>query len=110
MGPAGIASLHFRLEGMGELILLETHTPIEPLAQAVTFQWWAEKSVPTLMAWYITSVWISQVVNDINIWENKRYVDKPGLSVMDGPVPVLRRWYKQFYSENSRRRGDPLEW
>ena len=34
---------------------------------------------------------------DVEIWEHKRYVDKPILCDGDGPVGRLRRWYKQFY-------------
>jgi hypothetical protein len=34
--------------------------------------------------------------------ENKVYVPKPLLVRGDGPVPKLRRWYSQFYSDVNR--------
>jgi len=37
--------------------------------------------------------------NDIPIWETKRYHEKPILSAADGPIHVLRKWCRQFYSE-----------
>lgn len=37
------------------------------------------------------------VMQDVPIWENKRYLDKPLLTIEDGPVALYRRWVKQFY-------------
>jgi len=110
LGACSIVHFRFHFEGVGDIVLIQTHTPLEPLAQRTHFEWWADKSVPSLLAWYVTGIWISQVHNDVGIWENKIYLQKPGLSGADGPVGPLRRWYKQFYSESSRRRGDRLEW
>jgi len=110
LGACGIVHFRFHFEGLGDIVLIQTHLPLEPLSQQTHFQWWADKKVPSLLAWYVSGIWISQVVNDINIWENKIYLQRPGLSGADGPVVPLRRWYKQFYSESSRRRGDRLEW
>ena len=36
---------------------------------------------------------------DIPIWSHKRHLREPMLTGDDGPVPVFRRWYAQFYSE-----------
>jgi hypothetical protein len=35
---------------------------------------------------------------DIPIWENKLYRDKPVLSTADGPIREFRAWAEQFYS------------
>jgi len=37
------------------------------------------------------------IEQDIPIWENKRYQERPILSVVDGPILQFRRWAKQFY-------------
>ena len=37
---------------------------------------------------------------DIPIWSHKRHMREPTLTGDDGPVPVFRRWYAQFYSES----------
>jgi phenylpropionate dioxygenase-like ring-hydroxylating dioxygenase large terminal subunit len=36
---------------------------------------------------------------DIPIWSHKRHLRRPLLAAGDGPVPVFRRWFNQFYSE-----------
>ncbi|MGZ3422189.1 MAG: Rieske 2Fe-2S domain-containing protein [Polyangiales bacterium] len=41
---------------------------------------------------------IDDVRQDVPIWENKRYVERPLLAAGDGPIPVYRRWAQQFYS------------
>ena len=35
---------------------------------------------------------------DIAIWENKKYRERPTLCDGDGDLGALRRWYKQFYT------------
>ena len=39
-----------------------------------------------------------QMGEDIPIWERKRYYAKPLLCDGDGPLPVYRRWMRQFFS------------
>lgn len=39
-------------------------------------------------------------MQDIEIWENKRYVDRPRLCRDDGPVFRFRRWYRQFLPDD----------
>jgi 3-ketosteroid 9alpha-monooxygenase subunit A len=39
----------------------------------------------------------AQVQADIQIFENKRHVEKPLLCDGDGPIPIFRRWAEQFY-------------
>ena len=38
------------------------------------------------------------IEQDIPIWENKRYRERPLLSDADGPIMQFRRWYHQFYA------------
>ena len=38
------------------------------------------------------------IEQDIPIWENKRYRDRPHLSDADGPILTFRRWYRQFHA------------
>ena len=37
------------------------------------------------------------IEQDIPIWENKRYRERPLLSDADGPIMQYRRWYQQFH-------------
>jgi len=35
---------------------------------------------------------------DIALWENKRWRDRPTICEGDGPIGRLRTWYRQFYA------------
>jgi 3-ketosteroid 9alpha-monooxygenase subunit A len=39
-----------------------------------------------------------QFTQDVPIWENKIYRERPMLTKNDGPVAQYRRWFRQFYS------------
>ncbi len=39
-----------------------------------------------------------QFAQDVPIWENKIYRERPMLTTNDGPVTQYRRWFRQFYS------------
>lgn len=41
---------------------------------------------------------ITDVRQDVPIWENKRYVERPALAAGDGPIALYRRWARQFYA------------
>ena len=56
--------------------------------------WDSEKAIP--LTWTDSDVWAA----DIPIWSNKKHLTRPLLIGDDGPVPQMRRWYRQFYSEN----------
>jgi cholesterol 7-dehydrogenase len=81
---------------------------VAPLEQQVSFRWFAEPHIPRLMVSYVVGSWISQWRNDIEIWENKIYRQRPLLAKGDGPVHRLRRWLRQFYPDHSSRSsGEP---
>ena len=42
-----------------------------------------------------------QFTQDVPIWENKIYRERPMITRADGPVSQYRRWFRQFYSEAS---------
>lgn len=98
MGPGSMVSFRFTIPSLGEIVMFQCHTPLEPCRMNVTFFWYAEKSVPRFLVWYVVGNWIAQWRNDIFVWENKVYKSKPVLVRGDGPVAKLRRWYSQFYS------------
>jgi nitrite reductase/ring-hydroxylating ferredoxin subunit len=41
----------------------------------------------------------ADVRQDFRIWENKVYAERPLLAKGDGPIPLYRRWCRQFYPE-----------
>ena len=44
-----------------------------------------------------------QMREDMVIWENKVFHERPALADTDGPVMTFRTWAKQFYVD-----GDPV--
>lgn len=41
--------------------------------------------------------YVEDFAKDFPIWENKRYLDRPGLAKGDGPIGTYRKWCEQFY-------------
>lgn len=41
---------------------------------------------------------LDDVGQDRDIWENKCYLERPGLVKGDGPIGPFRRWTRQFYA------------
>ncbi len=100
-GPGSVVNFRFDIPDLGKMELMQTHLPVGPLEQQVNFRWFSDPKIPRPVSWYIVGNWISQWKQDIDIWENKVYLDRPMLSKDDGPVQRMRRWYKQFYPETS---------
>ncbi|NVB39676.1 Rieske 2Fe-2S domain-containing protein [Pseudenhygromyxa sp. WMMC2535] len=97
IGPGSVVTFRFTIPDMGEIVMFQTHLPLSPMEQKVDFHWFADKSMPRLLVSYVIGNWVSQWANDIDIWENKIYLDKPILAKGDGPIHRMRRWYSQFY-------------
>ncbi len=100
-GPGGFVRFDFDLNGRGRVVMMHSHTPIGPLSQHVRFKWWSEKRVPKLLASYVVGEWVTQWRQDVPIWEDKIYHERPMLTESDGPVARLRKWYSQFYPSGS---------
>ncbi len=96
-GPGGVVTFRFVIPEMGSIIMFQTHLPEKPLSQRVRFRWYAERKIPSALVSYVIGNWISQWREDISIWENKVYRDKPMLVPGDGPVHRMRAWFSQFY-------------
>ena len=96
-GPASVVTFRFIVPDAGEILMFQTHLPVQPLEQRVHFQWFASRSMPRWLVFYVVGNWISQWRNDIAIWENKIHLRKPLLVPGDGPIHRLRRWFQQFY-------------
>eukprot|EP00937_MAST-01D_sp_MAST-1D-sp2_P002880 g2880.t1 len=95
----------------GEMRQLKTILPIEPFKQFVESRWYAERSVPRVVAWFFSLIGARALEQDREVWENKMYRAKPLLVCGDGPFPAFMRWYGKFYSESSAAVGKhQLEW
>ena len=99
-GPGSIVKFDFQIPGVGEITLFQTHTPIEPLKQRVTFRWFAARRAPRLLVSLVIGSWVSQWRQDAEIWKHKVYRQRPLWAAADGPLSQMRRWYRQFYPED----------
>ena len=97
IGPGSVVTFRFTIPDVGEIVMFQTHLPVSPMEQKVDFVWYADKSIPRFLVSYVVGSWISQWAGDIDIWENKVYLDKPTLAKGDGPIHRMRSWYRQFY-------------
>ena len=96
-GPGGVVYFLIRVPDAGDILIYQTHLPLEPMALDVQFRWFADKKMPRALVSYVVGSWVSQWRADIEVWENKVYKDRPKLVRSDGPVLEMRRWYRQFY-------------
>ncbi|XP_045597725.1 cholesterol 7-desaturase nvd isoform X2 [Procambarus clarkii] len=111
IGP-GVVHLHFNT-GLGSGVLVQTVTPMEPLRQRVVHQFFSSR---TFIAPYAKFVLLSEARHferDIMIWNNKQYLSHPLLVSEDRLILRFRRWYTQFYSENSPKftfKKESMDW
>ncbi|KAH8098757.1 chlorophyllide a oxygenase [Aureococcus anophagefferens] len=91
VGPASAVFFTFETP-IGGITLFHCHTPLSPLKQKIHFS----------LLWQA----------DVFVWSNKRFRDKAVLVQGDGPLPKLRKWFRQFYSEGSEAAAnkDSLDW
>ena len=112
IGPGSVVFFRFDIPDIGEILMFQTHLPVSPLEQQVDFHWLADKKIPRLLVSYVIGNWVSQWRQDIEIWENKIYLNRPTLAKGDGPLHRMRQWYKQFYPESPtpiRTQEPPLQ-
>lgn len=73
--------------------------------------WYAEKSVPRIIAYLLSLIGKVALEQDLEVWENKLYWKEPVLVEGDGPFQEFFDWYGQFYSQSSSQVGrHQLEW
>lgn len=100
-GPGGLVDFRFHLRDLGDIVMFQTHTPIAPLRQRVSFRWYADPKIPRPLVSYVVGSWVTQWRADIGIWENKVYKKRPMLVAEDGPVHEMRRWFSAFYPDTT---------
>jgi 3-ketosteroid 9alpha-monooxygenase subunit A len=83
--------------------LVNAHTPIDEHSLHLRFGVMLKKAgsdekMAKYAAMYTKNLQIG-FGEDVQIWENKLWRDRPTLCDGDGPIGALRRWYRQFYPE-----------
>jgi len=88
--------------GAVETLTFITHTPVEEerveLQLSFCMRRLADASAAAAVEKLNRDFINTQFRQDIPIWENKIYRERPLLTALDGPIPEYRRWYRQFYS------------
>ncbi|KAL1130138.1 hypothetical protein AAG570_013076 [Ranatra chinensis] len=109
-GP-GYVELYFKTS-FGPMVLLQTVTPVEPLLQKIVHRIYC----PPLLSLYASFALFAESImieRDIMVWNHKKYIDKPLLVKEDKTLAKHRRWFSQFYSENSplfSSRKENMDW
>ncbi len=91
------------LSGIIETLMVNTATPIDAEYTDVSFAYSVRK-LDGADAWHGAGAAIvrdleKQMAEDIVIWENKKYFERPLLCDGDGPIGTYRKWMRQFFSE-----------
>ena len=91
-----------RFRGIVETLLVITGIPIDEELHQTTIRF-SVKKIPgdeeatrSVGAAFIAEI-ERQYAQDIPIWENKRHLTQPVLCSEDGPIPLLRKYFRQFY-------------
>lgn len=76
--------------------LVNAHTPIDEHSLHLRFGVMLLRKNEKYARAYVENLQVG-FGEDIQIWENKAWRDRPTLCDGDGPIGALRRWYRQFY-------------
>jgi len=91
-----------RVTGVVDTLMLNTSTPIDEEYTDVSFAYSLFKpdggDANAGVGAAIIKDLEKQMAQDIPIWENKKYFDRPVLCEQDGQFGVYRKWMRQFFS------------
>ncbi|NNL66470.1 MAG: Rieske 2Fe-2S domain-containing protein [Myxococcales bacterium] len=95
-----------RLSGIVDTVMLNTATPIDAETTDVSFAYTVSTAGGADAARGVGAAIIrdleKQMAQDIPIWENKAFWERPVLAQEDEGFNVYRKWYRQFFSEADR--------
>lgn len=94
-----------RVTGAVETLMVNTATPIDAETTDVSFAYSVRRAEGADSRAGVGAARIRdlehQMEQDIRIWENKKYWERPLLCDGDGPIGTYRKWMRQFFSEGS---------
>jgi 3-Ketosteroid 9alpha-hydroxylase C-terminal domain len=99
-GP-GIVAVEVR-EGPIDMLTYITQTPVDDEITEISLHFSMvaldDEAATEAIAKLNDDVTNAQFTQDVPIWENKIYRERPPLTRVDGPIAQYRRWFRQFYS------------
>ncbi len=98
-----------KMEGKGLGVIVNAHTPIDDERVMLRFGVSMKRTegMSDAMVDHFIDNMRDGYLQDVRIWENKIYLDRPMLCDGDGPIGEFRRWYQQFYTP--REHADAAE-
>ena len=98
----GPSIVYFRfITPLGDILLLKTFQALGPLKVKVQDRIYADRLIPSFLVRFVVTQSLHAFLDDVIIWENKSYSFRPCIVKGDGPMGKVRRWFSQFYTENS---------
>jgi nitrite reductase/ring-hydroxylating ferredoxin subunit len=98
-----------RFTGLIETLLVTTITPIDDQYVDARFSFTVKKlpdeGATALVGKGFVDELCRQVEQDIPIWENKTFFERPLLCDGDGPIGSFRKWARQYYPEGAPTAG-----
>ncbi|GIU86929.1 MAG: (2Fe-2S)-binding protein [Acidimicrobiia bacterium] len=86
----------------GAFTFLSSTTPIDEEHVHVRWSWVTPRSLGPDAARDIGDRFLAGVSQDIPIWENKRFVERPVLTKEETGILAHRKWAQQFYSDPAK--------
>ena len=113
-GPS-LVYLFFNFRNMFYAAIFQTVTPMEKFMQRVINRVYVPKWMPYWLATVILRAEMSQVTNDLIVWNNKNYADKIHYNFSQESEIILwkwRNWYAQFYDgcHEREKQAESLNW
>ena len=92
-----------RFTGVVEMLVVISGAPIDEEYSETTLRFMVKKLANEEATRGVGKAFIAEIERqfgqDIPIWENKIHLTRPALCDGDGPIALLRKWARQFYSE-----------
>lgn len=89
-----------RFSGIFETVMMASITPVDSQTMRMRFAFTQSKSQSEeqkMLAEAVIANVVSEVQQDIPIWEHKAFRGQPVLCDGDGPIARYRKWFSQFY-------------
>ncbi|SPP88369.1 cholesterol 7-desaturase [Drosophila guanche] len=101
IGPSFVY-LKMNSSTFGQIQVLQTITPIEPLLQKVVHRFYGPRWLGPLLKVLIYGESV-MFERDINMWNHKVFRRNPILAKEDSSIKQFRMWYSQFYTSSSKQ-------
>jgi len=92
-----------RLKWAYDMVLINAHIPLDEKTLLLRFGVTLKKEDGVDIPQQVVDMHVAAArdgyFDDVAIWENKRWRDRPVLADGDGPIMKLRQWHQSFYAD-----------